>query len=155
MSSDLTSSSQTKHIGQLLRDSYDLFERELVERMPPVEGVKTRPTHNAVLRYLDRDGTHASELARRSGLTRQALSLIVNELEAMGVVERKNAPHDKRAKIITYTERGRAAFDRSRAVIADIEAQFADAVEDYDAFRRGLETLSSLYAQASASATAM
>jgi DNA-binding MarR family transcriptional regulator len=146
--------SSAKHIGQLLRDGLDLFERELAQRMPPVEGIKTRPTHNAVLRYLDRDGTHASELARRSGLTRQALSLIVGELEQMGVVERRDSPADKRAKIITYTERGRRAFDRSREVIDSIEADFADAVDDYEAFRRGLETLSSLYAQASASATA-
>lgn len=154
MSSHLTSS-QRQHIGQLLRDGLDLFERELEERMPPFEGIKTRPTHNAVLRYLDRDGTHASELARRSGLTRQALSLIVGELEQMGVVERKDSPTDKRAKIISYTERGRRAFDHSREVIASIEADFAGAVDDYDALRRGLVALSSLYAQASASATAM
>jgi DNA-binding MarR family transcriptional regulator len=154
MSSNLTSSS--KHIGQLLRDGLDLFERELADRMPPIDGIRTRPTHNAVLRYLDRDGTHASELARRSGLTRQALSLIVAELEQMGVVERRDDPNDKRAKVITYSERGRAGFDRSRAVIAAIDDDFRDAVgEDYDALRRGLEALSSLYAQASASATAM
>jgi DNA-binding MarR family transcriptional regulator len=146
--------SSAKHIGQLLRDGLDLFERELAQRMPPVEGIKTRPTHNAVLRYLDRDGTHASELARRSGLTRQALSLIVLELEQLGVVERSDDPSDKRQKVITYTERGRHSFDLSRGVIASIETDFAGSVPDYDALRRGLETLSSLYAQASASATA-
>jgi DNA-binding MarR family transcriptional regulator len=152
MSSVLTTS---RHIGQLLRDSYDLFERELIERTPPLHGARLRPTHNAVLRYLDREGTHASELARRSGLTRQALSLIIADLERHGVVERRDDPDDKRAKIVTYTDRGRAGFDTSRKTIAAIEQEFRDAVgDDYDALRRGLEALSSLYAQASASATA-
>src|SRR5690349_20646760 len=138
MSSNLTSS--PKHIGQLLRDSYDLFERELIERTPPLDGNRLRPTHNAVLRYLDRDGTHASELARRAGLTRQALSLIVADLEQLGVVERHDDPNDKRAKIVTYTEQGRAGFDRSRAIIAAIDRDFREAVgDDYDALRRGLE----------------
>jgi DNA-binding MarR family transcriptional regulator len=153
MSSLLTNS---RHIGQQLRDAYDLFEAELLERTPPFDGVKTRPTHNAVLRYLDRDGTRASELARRSGLTRQALSLIVADLEALGVVEREDDPADKRAKIVRYSERGRIAFDRSRGIIASIDADFEKRVgkEDYAAFKRALDALSSLYAQASASATA-
>jgi DNA-binding MarR family transcriptional regulator len=117
-----------------------------MERMPAIDGVKTRATHNAVLRYLDRDGTKASELARRSGLTRQALSLIVADLEQMGVVERRDDPDDKRAKIITFTPRGRDGFDASRAVIAAIDADFEERVgaADYAVFKRGLDALSSL-----------
>jgi hypothetical protein len=39
----------------------------------------------------------ASVLARRSGLTRQALSLIIADLKSLGIVERVD-PGDKRAK---------------------------------------------------------
>jgi DNA-binding MarR family transcriptional regulator len=140
MSSCLTTS---RHIGQLLRDAYDDFEAELVERTPAFHGAHLRPTHNAVLRYLDRDGTRASELARRSGLTRQALSLIVAELERYGVVERRDDPSDRRAKIVTYTEHGREAFDASRAIIAAIDARYEERVgaEEYAALKRALAKL--------------
>jgi DNA-binding MarR family transcriptional regulator len=80
-----------------------------------------RPTHNAVLRFLDEDGTRASVLARRSGLTRQALTQIIDDLEDLGYVARRSDKGDRRAKLVVYTDRGREAFRASRAIIADIE----------------------------------
>jgi DNA-binding MarR family transcriptional regulator len=108
------------HLGQLLRDAFDRFERELVAATPPFHGRTMRPTHNHVLRHLDLDGTRASVIAERAGLTRQAVTQIVDELEAAGVVAREPDPEDGRAKRIVYTDEGRAAFGESRARIAAI-----------------------------------
>src|SRR4029079_6428621 len=87
----------------------------------------------------------ASVIAERSGLTRQAITMIVDELEAAGVVRRAPDPEDGRAKRIGYTEAalrgepepedGRAtpivytdaalpAFDEGRVLIADIERRW-------------------------------
>ena len=81
-----------KHIGQLLRDAFARFEEELIAATPPFRGFELRPTHNHVLRYLDRDGTRASVIAERSGLTRQAITMIVDELEEAGVVRASRTP---------------------------------------------------------------
>jgi DNA-binding MarR family transcriptional regulator len=83
-----------------------------------------RPKYNAVLRYLDEGGTRATVLAERSGLTRQALSQIVDELEAAGYVTRRPDPGDRRAKLVVYTERGLRSFRDSRRIIAQIEADY-------------------------------
>jgi hypothetical protein len=55
------------HIGQLLRDAFADFERELLSGMHTAATVEVRSAHNAVLRYLDAAGTRASALAERSG----------------------------------------------------------------------------------------
>jgi DNA-binding MarR family transcriptional regulator len=109
------------HIGQLLRDAFFPLERALLARLDEAGFTGLRPTHNAVLRYLDEEGTRASELARRSGLTRQALTQIIDDLERLGYVTRRDDPTDRRAKLVVYTERGRAAFRASRTIIAELE----------------------------------
>jgi DNA-binding MarR family transcriptional regulator len=113
-----------KHIGQLLRDGLARFEEELIAATPPLGGRELRPTHNHVLRHLDRDGTRASVIAQRAGLTRQAITMIVDELEDAGVVRRQPDPDDGRAKRIVYTEAGLRAFDESRERIAEIERRW-------------------------------
>jgi DNA-binding MarR family transcriptional regulator len=113
-----------KHIGQLLRDAFARFEAELVAATPAFEGRELRPTHNHVLRHLDRDGTRASVIAERAGLTRQAITMIVDELEEAGVVRREPDPEDGRAKRIVYTDAGLRGFDESRARIAEIETRW-------------------------------
>jgi DNA-binding MarR family transcriptional regulator len=108
------------HLGQLLRDALARFEAELVAATPPFRGRALRPVHNHVLRNLDAEGTRASVIAERSGLTRQAITQIVDELEEAGVVAREPDPEDGRAKRVVYTDAGREAFAASRARIAAI-----------------------------------
>lgn len=113
-----------KHIGQLLRDGLARFEQELIAASPLFAGRRFRPTHNHVLRHLDRHGTRASVIAERAGLTRQAITMIVDELEEAGVVRREPDPEDGRAKRVVYTAAGLRAFDESRARIAEIERRW-------------------------------
>ena len=113
-----------KHVGQLLRDALARFEQELIAGATSFEGTEWRPTHNHVLRHLDREGTRASVIAERAGLTRQAITMIVDELEQAGVVRREPDPEDGRAKRIVYTEAGLRSFDESRSRIADIERRW-------------------------------
>jgi DNA-binding MarR family transcriptional regulator len=116
------------HIGQLLRDAFDDFERRLTAAVIAAGAAEMRPKYNAVLRYLDAGGTRASVLAERSGLTRQALTQIVDELEEAGLVGRVPDPEDRRAKLVVYTERGQESFKRSRRMIAAIEAEYESLV---------------------------
>jgi DNA-binding MarR family transcriptional regulator len=126
-----------------VRDALGALEGRLLEglREAGVEGL--RPTHNAVLRFLDEDGTRASELARRSGLTRQALTQIVDDLEKLGYVTRRSDADDRRAKLVVYTDRGREAFRTSRAIIAAIERDGERRLgrQRYTHLREGLATL--------------
>jgi DNA-binding MarR family transcriptional regulator len=132
------------HIGQLLRDAFRRFEDELAAALAaPREQHGVRPVHDAVLAYLDRDGTRASVLADRARLSRQAITQLVDELEERGVVVRLPDPADGRAKIIHYTPEALKIFDASRQAIAALERRWASELgpRKYAALRAGLEQL--------------
>jgi DNA-binding MarR family transcriptional regulator len=131
------------HIGQLLRDAFARFEDELIAATPTFHGVALRPTHNHVLRHLDPFGTRASVIAERAGLTRQAITQIVDELQAAGVVTRVPDPDDGRAKKVVYTTEGLRAFGESRKRIATIEARWRKELgaEGWELLRAALRDL--------------
>lgn len=132
------------HIGQLLRDAFREFEAELAAGLAEARSrTGVRPVHDAVLAYLDRDGTRASVLAERARLSRQAITQLVDELEELGVVTRRPDPDDGRAKIIEYTPEALEVFDESRRVIAAIEANWKRRLgaRRYTAMRSGLEEI--------------
>ena len=112
------------HVGQLLREASASFELDLVAGLRRAGVEVMRPRYSAILRHLDEEGTRATVLAQRANLTRQALTQTVDELEAAGIVERREDPSDRRAKLVVYTESGHEAFLASREVIAEIENEY-------------------------------
>jgi DNA-binding MarR family transcriptional regulator len=116
---------------------------ELYERLDTAGYGDLTRLHGAVIAHLDEDGTRATELARRSGRHKQVIGRIVDELEALGYVERRPEQEDRRAKLVVPTERGRAAMRLSDEIIADIERTQADALgkASYADFKRGLQAV--------------
>ncbi|MFJ9783160.1 MarR family winged helix-turn-helix transcriptional regulator [Amycolatopsis sp. NPDC101161] len=96
--------------------------------------------HGAVLAYLDPDGVRATELSRLSGQYKQIIGTLIDELAALGYVERRPDPSDRRAKLICPTERGLAQMRAADAIMAAIQRRHADRLgrEDYDRFKRTL-----------------
>ncbi len=58
-----------------------------------------RPVYMTLMPHLDLEGTRLTGLAERMGISKQAVSQIVDELEEMGVVERRRDPSDGRARL--------------------------------------------------------
>ena len=59
---------------------------------------------------VDAEGTTVAELARRAGMTKQAMGESVASLEAIGLVERVPHPTDQRARLVLLTADGWAAI---------------------------------------------
>ena len=80
-----------------------------------------RPTHGFAFARLAPDGATVSELASHLGMTKQAASQLVEELVAKGYVERREHPHDARARLIVLSRRGwactRAADQAAAAAV--------------------------------------
>jgi DNA-binding MarR family transcriptional regulator len=104
------------------------FQRRLFTRLAEEGHDQLRPRHGAVMAYLDRDGTRASELSERSGAHKQVIGTLVDELETLGYVARRPDPADRRAKLIVPTDLGVDQMTRARAIIDDIERSFAEVV---------------------------
>jgi DNA-binding MarR family transcriptional regulator len=86
-----------------------------------------REGYGCVFGFIDIDeGSRLTELAERSGLTKQAVSEVIPELEQLGYLTREPDPRDRRAKIIKLTPKGRDACLTGRRLFADIEREWAE-----------------------------
>lgn len=113
---------------------------ELFERLAEQGYGDLRPRHGPVLAYLDEDGVRATQLARLSGLHKQIVGRLVDELEELGYVERRLDPGDRRAKLVIPTKRGLEQLQRGDEIVAEIEARHATAIggRSYAEFRDAL-----------------
>lgn len=84
-----------------------------------------KPRQGAVLAYLQPDGIRATELARISGTHKQVIGTLVDELTALGYVERQSDPADRRAKLVCPTERGRAQMAAADQIMAEMQVRHA------------------------------
>ncbi len=108
------------------------------------EGI--RFAHGSVFRYIDAEGTRLTTLAERSGLTKQAISELVGELEDHGYLERITDKADRRAKIIRLTDQGRTAQGAAARILADVEQQWSRLLgrDQVTMLRRALEQVIAL-----------
>jgi DNA-binding MarR family transcriptional regulator len=83
------------------------------------------PRHGSVLAYLDKDGVRATDLSRLSGVHKQVIGTVVDELERLGYVERRPDPADRRAKLICPTARGLEQMRAADAFVAGMERRHA------------------------------
>jgi hypothetical protein len=99
---------------------------------------RLRVAHTLVFPHLDEEGTRLTDLSRKLGTTKQAVAQLVDELEAMGAVERVPDPKDGRAKRIRFRrDRGAHSILSGLAILATIEAELATQV--------GVSTITSLH----------
>ncbi|WP_020380034.1 MarR family winged helix-turn-helix transcriptional regulator [Nocardiopsis potens] len=104
------------------------FQRELFGALAEQGHSELRPRHGAVLAHLDPEGSRATDLARRSRRHKQVIGKLIDELEALGYVERRPDPDDRRAKLIVPTRRTLDQMERTAALVAEIERRHAEAV---------------------------
>ena len=120
-----------------------LLRMDMVEAARARGHTEIRFAHNAVLGHLSLEGSRASDLAERAGITKQSMGEVVRELVALGVLELRPDPDDRRAKLVTYTERGLQIALDGREYLIELETRFAEEFgeRNYAAARRVLEKL--------------
>ena len=116
------------HVGQLLVHLTRLFQTELYARVNEagIEGARISHTH--VTAYIKAEGSRLTDLAAQARMTRPAMAEIVDDLQRLGIVERRPDPTDQRAKLITLTDEGWKAMRTGQAIIAQLEAEYATLV---------------------------
>ena len=120
-----------RQIFRLFRVMSDETTRRVVARGH--DGLQ--PAHLRLLGNLDTEGTRLNALGRRMGVSRQAVSQMVDEIERLGRIERHPDPDDARAVIVRFTPQGRRMLTDGIAAMTDIEGEYA-AVIGKPAMRR-------------------
>ena len=130
-------------MGQLLVQLTRLFQTELFERLVAAGLTDARVPHTHVTAYIKADGSRLTELAAQARMTLPAMSELVDDLQRLGIVERRPDPRDGRAKLICLTDAGWEAMRTARRSIAEIEAGYA-ALVGAERFETAVETLDAL-----------
>ena len=112
-------------LGQLLLRAQRRFDTALLTRLRAAGWDDVRPAHSQVFAHLDRGGSRASELARRAGMTRQAMSELVRELQALGYVEQVDDPANRSARLVRLTPRGVEHVRAARRIVRAMEDELA------------------------------
>ncbi|HVW42557.1 MAG TPA: MarR family transcriptional regulator [Amycolatopsis sp.] len=81
----------------------------------------SRPAHATVFIHMENEGIRLTRLAEKAMMTPQAMGELVDDLERLGYLRRVPDPTDRRAKLIVFTDQGRAALDSAFEVIARVE----------------------------------
>ncbi len=131
------------HIGQLLVQLTRLFQEELFTRLVEAGLTDARVAHTHVTAYIKAEGSRLTELAAQARMTLPAMSELVDDLQRLGIVERRRDPTDGRAKLICLTDAGWEAMGIARRAILEIEAKYADEV-GADRFESAAQTLDAL-----------
>ena len=128
--SDLEASWRVENIGRALSFASAVFEREVLRTVQQGEFAWVTPVQLALFRNLDLDGTPLTELAARARITKQSMQELVDKAERFGVVVRRPDPHDRRVKIVAFTQAGLLMLERFRAGVAEAERRMAEALGD-------------------------
>src|SRR5215831_3360160 len=111
-------------IGALLRIPSEAIHRRIIRELNEAGFEELTLPHIAVFRFPGPDGARPGVLAERAGMSKQAMNRLLGSLEDLGYLVRSDAPDEGRARIVRFTERGRAAWVKALHVIRNIEREW-------------------------------
>lgn len=131
-----------ENVGFLLAKASRRVNELLVERFTARGFGEIRASYGSVLVPLfERDGLRLGELAAASRLSKQAMTGLVKQCEADGLVERERDTADGRAFNVRLTARGRAFRATAEDVLGELDAELVRALgkQHSDALVRALK----------------
>jgi DNA-binding MarR family transcriptional regulator len=113
-------------IGARLRTPWEAVQRHMLQRLHERGFDDVDAAYLTIFRYPGPQGARPTDLARRLGLSKQALNYLLRELERLGYLEREPHPDDLRSKRIVLTKRGVAAGGVIREAVAEVEVAWEE-----------------------------
>lgn len=111
-------------LGRLLAGASRVLNDDLMTRLAASGHPLIRPSHLAVFAGLQPGGSQITELAQHAGVSRQALSSLVREVEGLGYVRTTPDPRDRRAVLVELTEQGIALCRSAIALSGELTASY-------------------------------
>jgi DNA-binding MarR family transcriptional regulator len=113
-----------EHIGRLLLRAQRAFSARALAGLQALGHETFTVAHLSLLPHIEQEGTRASVLAERTGLSKQSVAQLLSELEANGYIERERDAQDGRAAVVRVTRRGVACYRDAKKVKGDIEREY-------------------------------
>jgi DNA-binding MarR family transcriptional regulator len=120
-----SSGHERPNLGILLRDPFQEVVRRVSVGLAEAGFDDLRPAHTAVFQHIEAGGSRLTELAERAQITKQSMGYLIDYLEQRGYLERRPDPSDRRAALISLTDRGWEQVRAALRIIATIEEEWA------------------------------
>lgn len=130
------------NLGFLLVRAFRWFEEGLARNPDTAHLPRLSGTQFMALASLDDGGTSIAELARRVGVTRQAMHQMIGDMEKSALVETVPSPTDRRVKLVKLSLLGRTLDEKAAAALGNLENKLRT--------RIGKDALDALHAHLSA-----
>ena len=114
---DRLEAEKSASVAQLLMQCARLWNERGLRAMEARTGIPVREAHTRLFPHIDLEGTRATEIARRAGISKQAVGRLLEDLEAWGVIERLPDPADGRAQIVRWSAAGRRGLLEGLALL--------------------------------------
>ena len=75
-----------------------------------------------------KEGVRPAEIARRAGVSRQAIHQVIGDLQRKGLVQMRPDPTNRRAKLVFLTKRGREFEEAVGKAEARVEQELSDRI---------------------------
>jgi DNA-binding MarR family transcriptional regulator len=121
--------------------AFRLLVDDLHERLVERGWTDVREAYGFVLLAVGDRATSTTELAELLGVTKQAMSKMLDTMEAAGFVRRVVDDSDARVKVVTLAPRGRRLLAEVEAIYEELEQSWADEIGErkLGQVRAGLE----------------
>jgi len=111
-------------LGLLLRLAHQQWTQAVDAALDEAGFGDIRPPHANVFTFVPADGIQVSELTKLARVRKQTMAQAVEELEALGYVERRPDPNDRRARLVFLTERGKKVRPIAVAAGKQVDARW-------------------------------
>lgn len=111
-------------LGLLLRLAHQQWTQAVDAALDEAGFGDIRPPHANVFTFVPSDGIQVSELTKLARVRKQTMAQAVEELEALGYVERRPDPNDRRARLVFLTERGKKVRPIAVAAGKQVDARW-------------------------------
>lgn len=93
--------------------------------MQKSEGYPFNSLTGSALPFIDLGGTRLTDLGKKMGVSKQATSKTVKELEALGLIRQYKIPGDQRVNMIEFTKEGISYMKKLHKSIKKAEIELA------------------------------
>jgi DNA-binding MarR family transcriptional regulator len=111
-------------IGALLRMPWERVRERMLSGLHERGYRDLVAAHLDVLQYPGPENIRPSELAARTGMTKQALNYLLGQMERLGYLTRAEDDEDRRFTRIHVTDRGAAAIKAIREIVLEVETEW-------------------------------
>jgi len=131
------------HLGRMLLKLERKFTRLVLDKLAQdgLDDITLR--HFVVIPFIDEKGIRAVEIARQVGISKQAVSKLVDELLQKGYVSLKADPADGRASLVYMSPKGNDFLRRAIEYTKQVETSWQAVVgkQEFKVMKQAMSTL--------------